>query len=39
MSNAVEVYMMVNLEIKDPDSYRNYEKGFFPMLKNIVVVL
>lgn len=33
MSNAVEVYMVVNLEIKDPDSYRNYEKGFFPMLK------
>ena len=33
MSNAVEVYMVVNLEIKDPDSYRDYEKGFFPMLK------
>ena len=33
MSNAVEVYMVVNLKIKDPDSYRNYEKGFFPMLK------
>ena len=39
MSNSVEVYMVVNLEIQDADSYRNYEKGFFPMLKNIVVVL
>lgn len=33
MSNKVEVYMVVNLEIQDADSYRNYEKGFFPMLK------
>ena len=33
MSNEVEVYMVVNLEIKDPDNYRNYEKGFFPILK------
>ena len=33
MSNGVEVYMVVNLEIEDPDNYRNYEKGFFPMLK------
>ena len=33
MSNSVEVYMVVNLEIEDADNYRNYEKGFFPMLK------
>jgi len=27
------VIMIANLEIKDPDTYRNYEKGFFPILK------
>ncbi len=25
--------MIVNLEVTDPDTYRTYEKGFFPMLK------
>lgn len=28
------VFMIVNLEeITDPETYRQYEKGFFPMLK------
>lgn len=28
------VFMIVNLEeITDPDTYRTYEKGFFPMLQ------
>ena len=25
----VKVYIVVNLEIKDADTYRKYEKGFF----------
>lgn len=29
----IPVFMIVNLEIKDKDEYRNYEKGFFPLLK------
>ena len=29
----VPVYMVVNLKVTDPDTYRTYEKGFFPMLK------
>ena len=29
----VKVYMVVNLDIKDKDTYLKYEKGFFPMLK------
>jgi uncharacterized protein (DUF1330 family) len=29
----VPVYMMVNLHITNPDTYRQYEKGFFPLLK------
>jgi len=29
----VEVYIVVNLEIKDVNEYRKYEKGFFPILK------
>ena len=29
----VPVYMMVNLHITHPDTYRQYEKGFFPLLK------
>ena len=33
MSNEIEVYMVANLEIEDADSYRNYERGFFPILK------
>ena len=27
------VFMIVNLKVTDPDTYRTYEKGFFPMLK------
>ena len=33
MSNEIEVYMVANLEIEDADSYKNYERGFFPILK------
>ena len=29
----VKVYMFVNLEIEDKDTYLKYEKGFFPILK------
>ena len=29
----VPVYMVVNLEVSDADRYRQYEKGFFPILK------
>jgi uncharacterized protein (DUF1330 family) len=29
----VPVYMVVNLKITEKDSYRTYEKGFFPLLK------
>ena len=29
----VPVFMIVNLKVTDPDTYRVYEKGFFPMLK------
>ena len=29
----VKVYMVVNLKIEDVDTYRIYEKGFFPILK------
>jgi uncharacterized protein (DUF1330 family) len=32
MSN-VGVYMIANLVIRDAEKYRNYEKGFFPILK------
>ena len=28
--NDVPLYMMVNLHITNPDTYRQYEKGFFP---------
>lgn len=28
-----KVYMIANLEIEDKDTYRLYEKGFFPILK------
>ena len=31
--SAIPVYMIVNLNINDPDEYRVYEKGFFPFLK------
>ena len=29
----VPVYMIANLVIEDPGRYREYEKGFFPLLK------
>ena len=29
----VKVYMVVNLDIEDKDTYLKYEKGFFPILK------
>ncbi|MBT4519106.1 MAG: DUF1330 domain-containing protein [Halieaceae bacterium] len=29
----VPVYMIANFEIEDAESYRKYEKGFFPILK------
>ena len=29
----VPVYMVVNLKVTDADTYRVYEKGFFPLLK------
>lgn len=30
----VPVFMVVNLKVVDASTYRVYEKGFFPMLKN-----
>ena len=29
----IPVYMVVNLQVTDADTYRTYEKGFFPLLK------
>ena len=29
----VRVYMIANIQIHDADRYREYEKGFFPILK------
>ena len=29
----VPVYMVVNLKVTDPETYRLYEKGFFPLLQ------
>lgn len=29
----IPVYMVVNLNVTDPATYRKYEKGFFPLLK------
>ena len=29
----VPVYMIANLVVEDADTYRKYEKGFFPLLK------
>ena len=29
----VKVYFIVNLKINDAETYRKYEKGFFPILK------
>lgn len=31
--NEVKVYMVANLQIHDAERYREYEKGFFPILK------
>ena len=31
--SEVKVYMIANLQIHDAENYRNYEKGFFPILK------
>ena len=31
--NEVPVFVVANIVIKDPDIYRKYEKGFFPILK------
>lgn len=28
-------YMLANLVIRDAEEYRKYEKGFFPILKQI----
>jgi len=31
--SKVPVYVIANIVIKDPDTYKKYEKGFFPILK------
>ena len=31
--NDLAIIAIANLEISDPDEYRKYEKGFFPILK------
>lgn len=31
--SEVAVYMVVNLHVTDAATYRQYEKGFFPLLK------
>jgi len=31
--HEVPVYMIANLVVEDADTYRKYEKGFFPILK------
>ena len=31
--SEVPVYVVANIVIKDPDTYKKYEKGFFPILK------
>jgi uncharacterized protein (DUF1330 family) len=33
MPTEVPVYLIANLVIEDVDRYRQYEKGFFPILK------
>lgn len=33
MAAEVPVYMIANLEVQDPDRYKQYEAGFFPILK------
>lgn len=31
--DTTAVFVVANIEVKDPVGYRNYEKGFFPLLK------
>lgn len=31
--SGVGVYMVANLTVRDVEAYRNYEKGFFPIMK------
>ena len=31
--SEVPVYVIANIVIKDPDTYKKYEMGFFPILK------
>jgi uncharacterized protein (DUF1330 family) len=31
--SEIPVYIVVNLKVTEQDSYRSYEKGFFPLLK------
>lgn len=31
--SAIPVYAIANINIHDTETYRNYEKGFFPLLK------
>ena len=31
--SEVPVYVVANIVIQDPDTYKKYEKGFFPILK------
>ena len=31
--DEVKVYLIANLNIEDKETYRTYEKGFFPVLK------
>lgn len=33
MTQDTAVYMIANIVITDADTYRTYEKGFFPLLK------
>ena len=30
----IPVFVLANFTIEDAGTYRNYEKGFFPILKN-----
>ena len=31
--SEVPVYVVANIVIQDPETYKKYEKGFFPILK------
>ena len=31
----VPIYVIANIVIQDPDTYKKYEKGFFPILRNM----